>query len=43
MVYDAECITLKTTLFDTMDIVADDTGYELYHQDGIRIVGKYVD
>lgn len=42
-VYDAECVTLKTTLFDTMDIVADDTGYELYHQDGIRIVGKYVD
>ena len=42
-VYDSECITIKTSLYDTMDTTVNDAGYELYNKDGIRIVGKYVD
>ncbi|MCQ2354015.1 MAG: hypothetical protein MJ102_02800 [Clostridia bacterium] len=42
-VYEAECTTIKTSLYDTMDTKVNDTGYELYNKDGIRIVGKYVD
>lgn len=40
---DSECITIKTSSFDKMVIQAMDDGKELVNQDGIRIVGKYVD
>lgn len=39
----ADCVTLKTSLFDVMDCEPNDDGAELYNKDGIRIVGKYVD
>lgn len=42
-VYEAECTTIKTSLFDKMDTTVNDAGHELYNKDGIRIVGKYVD
>lgn len=42
-VYEAECTMIKTSLYDTMDTTVSDAGHELYNQNGIRIVGKYVD
>ena len=42
-IYDSECVTIKTSLFDSMDTKADDSGSELYNKNGIRVVGKYVD
>lgn len=41
--YDAECVTLQTSEYANMDTEPQDEGYEVYNQDGIRIVGKYVD
>ncbi len=41
--FDADCVTIKTSLYDTMDVTADDSGHELYNKNGIRIIGKYVD
>ena len=38
-----DCITLKTSLYDQMDTTVDDAGQVLYEEDGIKIVGKYVD
>ncbi|MCR5727752.1 MAG: hypothetical protein K6G24_09835 [Lachnospiraceae bacterium] len=37
-----DCVTIKTSLYDSMDLTPDDSGQELYNEDGIRIVGKYV-
>lgn len=42
-VYRADCVTIKTSLFDKADTTPDVSGTELYNADGIRIVGKYVD
>ncbi|MGM9680011.1 MAG: hypothetical protein ACI3XR_00745 [Eubacteriales bacterium] len=42
-VYTADCVTITTSLYDKMDTTVDDAGYTLYEEDGIRIVGKYVD
>ncbi len=39
----SDCITLKTSSFDSMDTSADTDGAELYNKDGIKIVGRYVD
>lgn len=39
----ADCITLKTSLYDQMDTTVDDEGQVLYEEDGIKIVGKFVD
>ncbi len=41
--FDSDVITIKTNMFDKMDVSADTTGTELYNGNGIRIVGKYVD
>ena len=41
--FDTDCVTIQTSGFDNMDTVADDSGVELYNEDGIRIVGKTVD
>lgn len=42
-VYEADCTTIKTSLFEKMDTTVNDAGHELYNKNGIRIVGKYVD
>lgn len=42
-VYEADCVTIQTSLFDSMDTAVNDDGHELYNKNGIRIVGKYVD
>ena len=38
-----DCITIKTSNFDTMDTTPNDAGQELFNSNGVRIVGKYVD
>lgn len=40
--YDSDCVTIKTSNFEKMDITILDAGTELLNKDGIRIVGKYV-
>lgn len=40
---DYDCVTIKTSNFDAMDTTVADEGEELLNQNGIRIVGKYVD
>lgn len=42
-VFDTECVTIQTSEYANMDTMPNDTGTELYNQDGIRIVGKTVD
>ena len=42
-ILESECVTIKTSSYDKMVIQAMDDGKELVNQDGIRIVGKYVD
>lgn len=42
-VFDSECVVVETSEYANMDTVPNDAGIELYHQDGIRIVGKTVD
>ena len=42
-VFDADCVTLKTSVYDSMKTVKLDDGKEIYNEDGLRIVGKYVD
>lgn len=37
-----QCVTIKTSAFETMDTTPNDAGQELYNENGIRIVGKYV-
>ena len=40
---DTDCIAIKTSNYETMDTSADDSGQVLYEENGIKIVGKYVD
>lgn len=40
---DTEGITIKTSLYDSMDVVIDEGGTILYEENGIKIIGKYVD
>ncbi len=42
-ILDSDVITIQTSEYAAMDIKAMDDGKELYNQDGIKIVGKYVD
>lgn len=42
-VFDPECVVIQTSEYANMDTTPNDTGTELYDQDGIRIVGKTVD
>ena len=37
-----DCVTIRTSKYDSMDTEADDSGNVLYDADGIKIVGKYV-
>lgn len=41
--FDPEVAVIQTSEYENMDVTAVDDGKELYNQDGIRIVGKYVD
>lgn len=40
---DADVVTVQTSEFASMDTETSQDGMELYSQDGVRIVGKYVD
>ncbi len=42
-IFEADPVTIKTSLYDKMDTTPNDSGKELYNKNGIRIVGKYVD
>jgi len=42
-IYNAEGVTIETSEIANMDTTVTDEGKELYNQNGIRIVGKYVD
>ena len=42
-VFDPECVVIQTSAYANMDTMPNDAGTELYHQDGIKIVGKTVD
>lgn len=41
--FKTQCITIKTSNYDSMDTSTDIQGVELVNQDGIKIVGQYVD
>lgn len=43
--FDSDVITIQTSKYGEMDLEAEEeeSGYELWNQDGVRIVGKYVD
>lgn len=42
-IYETDCITIKTSDYDTMDTTIENAGYTLYNDNDIKIVGKYVD
>lgn len=43
--FDPDVVTIQTSKYSEMDLEAEEeeSGYELWNQDGVRIVGKYVD
>ena len=41
--FKTQCITIKTSNYDSVDTTTNIEGQELVNQDGIRIVGQYVD
>lgn len=41
--FDPECAVIQTSAYGEMDTDAEVNGKELYNQDGVRIVGQYVD
>ena len=42
-IFDSDCITIQTSAFANMDSTPDNIGTELYHANGIKILGKTVD
>lgn len=40
--FDADPVTIQTSAFDNMDNQPEDAGNVLYEQEGIKIIGKYV-
>ncbi len=38
-----DCVTIKTSAYDSYDTTPNDAGQELFNSNGIKIVGKYVD
>ena len=42
-IFETDAITVQTSVYANMDVTPDDSGFELYNRNGIRIVGKYVD
>ena len=43
VVFESDCVTIKTSEYANMDKTSDDSGKELYNEGGIRIIGKTVD
>lgn len=41
--YNSDCVTIKTSAYDSASMSIDSSGHELYNEGGIKIVGKYVD
>ena len=41
--FDPDTVTIENSLYDEMDTEPDDSGIELYNDNDIRIIGKYVD
>ena len=41
--FDTDCVIIKTSQYANMDTTPNDTGVELYNEDGVKIVGKAVD
>nr|WP_051527135.1 hypothetical protein [[Eubacterium] cellulosolvens] len=42
-IFKSDCITIKTSAYDSMDTRVDDSGEEIYNEGGIRIVAKELD
>jgi len=42
-IYETDCVTIKTSDYNVMDTTVNNAGYTLYDENGIKIVGKYVD
>lgn len=42
-IFDSDCVTIQTSEYANMDTTPNDSGTELYNDNGIRIVGKTVD
>lgn len=42
-VYRAPCVTIETSLYEQRETKPDETGKVLYEEDGVRIIGKYVE
>lgn len=42
-IFEPDVVTVQTSKFNNMDIKPNDDGLELYNENGIRIVGKFVD
>ncbi len=42
-IFDSDFVTIKTSAYDSMEVVKMDDGQELYNDGGIKIIGKYVD
>ena len=42
-IFEADVVTIHTSAYDNMDVDISVEGSELVNQDGIRIIGKYVD
>lgn len=42
-IYESDCITIETSEYANMDVTANDSGKEIYNDNGIRVVAKYVD
>lgn len=42
-IFDSECVVVQTSEYANMDTTPNDSGTELYNQDGIKIIGKTVD
>lgn len=40
--YTGDLVEIKTSEYDNMDTTADNVGTEIYNENGVRIVGKYV-
>ena len=42
-IYTGDLVEIQTSEYENMDVTADNVGAELYNENGVRIVGKYVD
>ena len=41
--YETECVTIKTSHYNEMDTTVENAGHVLYDENGVKIIGKYVD